>query len=150
MKILQIVFFLFLLTACSLNASQEQKLNESLAAYLFGRNECQVVSYVAFTYPDLVATYREKGDSIFKQEFKCNDDSLYYQDPTVRKIEIAEDEIHILYELTVFNKNTSLKNEVKHELIAISKDDGKTWFFLDRSKYVDKSLLPQLKRLITE
>lgn len=148
MKILLIVSLLLLLTACTLNATQEQKLNESLAAYLFGRNECQVVSYVAYTYPNLVATYKAQGDSIFKQQFDCNDDTLYFQDPMVREIEVEGAEIHVLYDLSVFNKNTAVQFEKKFELIAISEDNGSSWFFLDRSKYVDKSLLPKLKRLI--
>jgi hypothetical protein len=148
MKIFLYVSTLFLFGACALNATQEQKLNESLAGYLFGRNECQVVSYVAFTYPELVATYKAQGDSIFKQQFDCNEDSLYFQDPTVRLIQKEGEVIHVLYDLTVFNKNTSERYDKKHELIALSSDSGKSWFFMDKSKYVDKSLLPKLKRLI--
>jgi hypothetical protein len=63
MKLLILLFSLFLIGSCALNADQEQKLNQSMAGYLHARNECQLISYVAFTYPGVVAEYKEQGDS---------------------------------------------------------------------------------------
>lgn len=150
MKISLIGLFLLVLFGCSLNAKQEQKLNESLALYLYARNECQVVSYVAFTLPDLVAKYKDQGDSIFKSKFDCNVDSLFYQDPTIRETVKDDATIHVLYDLVVFNKISSQRIEKKHQLVAMSNDNGASWFFIDQSIYVDKSLLPELKRLLSQ
>lgn len=150
MKIIRIGSFLFLLFACSLNAKQEQKLNESLALYLYARNECQVVSYVAFTLPDLVANYKDQGDSVFKSKFDCNVDSLFYQDPTIRETVKENTTIHVLYDLEIFNKISSQHIDNKHQLVALSNDNGASWFFIDKSIYVDKSLLPELKRLLKQ
>lgn len=143
-----IPFTLLLLTACTLNGEQEKKLNESLSAYVFARNECQVISYVAFTYPDLVAQYKSQGDSLFKEQFNCNKDSIYLEDPTIRQTEKKGADIHVLYDLTAYNENTGDVEKVKHQVVAISHDDGNSWFFLDRAVYVDKSLLPKLERLL--
>lgn len=136
--------------ACTLSATQEKKLNESLSNYLNSRNECLVVSYVAFTYPDLVLTYKSQGDSVFKNKFDCNHDSLFLQDPTIRQTVKSESDIHVLYEIDLYNVNTGLRSEKKHQLVALSKDNGKSWFFMDEVAYVDKMLLPNLNRLIIQ
>jgi hypothetical protein len=131
-----------------LNGDQEKKLNESLSAYIFARNECQVISYVAFTYPELVASYKAEGDSLFKDHFNCNKDSVYLEDPTIRQTEKKGRDIHVLYELSVYNENSGEQSKKKHEIVGVSNDDGRSWFFMDRSEYVDKSRLPKLVRLL--
>ncbi len=137
-----------LVSACTLNGEQEKKLNESLSAYIFARNECQVISYVAFTYPELVASYKAEGDSLFKDHFNCNKDSIYLEDPTIRQTEKKGNSIHVLYDLNAYNENTGEQNKLKHEVVGVSNDNGKSWFFMDRSEYVDKSRLPKLERLL--
>jgi len=139
---------ILLLAACNMNGEQEKRLNESLSAYIFARNECQVISYVAFTYPDLVADYRAEGDSVFKERFNCNNDSIYLEDPTIRRTEKKGKAIHVLYDLTAYNENTGNREIEKHKLVSISNDDGHSWFFMDYSKYVEKSTLPKLERLL--
>lgn len=141
---------LFILGSCTLSATQEKKLNESLSAYIHARNECMVVSYVAFTYPDLVKSYKSQGDSVFKSAFDCNMDTLYLQDPTIRKTVKNGKEIQVQYDLDVFNQNNNERLDEKHHLYAISEDDGVSWFFMDQTIYVDKSLLPNFKRLLLE
>lgn len=152
MKLLKIVnpflFIAILLTSCALNGEQEKKLNESLSAYVFARNECQVISYVAFTYPNLVASYKAEGDSLFKEHFNCNKDSIYLEDPTIRQTEKKGSAIHVLYDLTAYNENTGEEQKKKHQVVGVSNDDGNSWFFLDHSEYVDKTRLPNLERLL--
>lgn len=134
--------------ACALNGEQEKKLNESLSAYIFARNECQVISYVAFTYPELVSSYKSEGDSLFKERFNCNKDSIYLDDPTIREIRKNGQDIHVLYDLTAYNENSGEQNDLKHKVVGVSNDDGNSWFFMDHTEYVDKSRLPKLQRLL--
>lgn len=148
----RIVPFLFLLflVGCTLNGEQEKKLNESFSAYIFAKNECQVISYVAFTYPELVASYKAEGDSLFKEHFNCNKDSIYLDDPTLRQTVKEGNSIHVLYDLSLYHEATGKKDDKKYQLIGISEDDGKTWFFMDKTEYVDKSRLPKLVRLLKD
>lgn len=149
----KIIFFLVstvILGACTLSATQEKKLNESLSAYVNARNECLVVSYVAFTYPEIVKNYKSQSDSVFKAAFDCNNDTLYIQDPTVIKTLKEKKTIHVKYDLDVFNKNTGERLIEKHTLYAISEDNGASWFFMDNNEYVNKTLLPNFKRLFFE
>lgn len=148
-----LLFFLVsttILGACTLSATQEKKLNESLSAYINARNECLVVSYVAFTYPEIVMNYRSQSDSVFKAAFDCNSDTLYLQDPIVRSTLKERETIHVKYDLDVFNKNTGERLKEKHTLYAISEDSGNSWFFMNNKEYVDKTMLPNFKRLFFE
>jgi hypothetical protein len=152
MRINRIAAFLFtsILLGCTLNGEQEKKLNESFSAYVFARNECQVISYVAFTYPELVASYRAEGDSLFKEHFNCNKDSIYLDDPTLRQTVKEGNSIHVLYDMTLYHESSGKKDDKKYPLIGISDDNGKSWFFMDKSEYVDKSRLPKLVRLLKD
>lgn len=149
-KILLFLFSIIILSACTLSATQEKKLNESLSVYVNARNECLVVSYVAFTYPEIVLNYKSQSDSIFKAAFDCNSDTLYLQDPTVRGTKKEKETIHVKYDLDVFNKNTGERQLEKHTLFAISEDNGSSWFFMNKKEYVDKTMLPNFKRLFFE
>lgn len=149
-KIVYSILTLLILGACTLSASQEKKLNESITAYLHSRNECLVVGYVAFTYPDLVAYYKSQGDSIFISKFDCNKDSLYLQNPTIRKTSKSDNAIQIQYDLDIYNKFSGEKLSEKHKLYALSMDKGNSWFFMDEKIYVDKSILPKFKRMLLD
>lgn len=143
-----LLFPILILGSCVLSATQEEKLNESISIYLNARNECLVVSYVAFTHPDLVLAYKSMGDSIFKSKFDCIQDTLFLQDPTIRKTVKKNNEIHVLYDLDVYNVNTGERLKDKFQIVALSDDNGKSWFFMDEIFYVDKLLLPKLNRLL--
>lgn len=144
-----LILFL-ILASCTLSGDQEKKLNESVAAYLFSRNECRVVNYVAFTYPKLVQAYKSMSDSTFKVAFDCSDDTLFLKDPTVRQTAKDDHIIHVLYQLDGYNNVSMQAIDKKYKLVAISEDNGKSWFFMDWNQYVDKSLLPDLKRLLKD
>lgn len=151
MKHFILVFIsLLIFSSCTLTGKQEKNLNEALSAYLFARNECNIVNYVALTYPKFVLEKKSKGDSVFQSTFNCNLDSVQLVDPTLRYSVKKNGEIQVLFELERFNKFTMLSDDKKHFLVAISNDNGISWFFLDHSIYVDKSLLPTLKRLLKE
>lgn len=146
--ILKLALLILILGACSLSAEQEKKLNLAVSSYLNSRNDCRVINYVAFTYPELVSSIKAKGDSVFQNRFNCEKDSILLDDPTLRKIATKDNSIQVLYDLTAFNESTMMQEDKKYQLVALSDDNGKTWFFLDWNDYVDKMLLPKLKRLI--
>jgi hypothetical protein len=150
MKLLTILFSLLILASCALNADQEQKLNQSLAGYLHARNECQLVSYVAFTYPGVVADYKEQGDSVFQAKFDCTKDSITWNDPTIRLIQQEGQSIHALIDVAQVDEYSYEILKDKEQLVAISEDSGNSWFFIEHAYYVDKSKLIKLKRLIKE
>jgi hypothetical protein len=52
------------------------------------------------------------------------------------------------YALDAYHKATNEELEAKHKLVAISSDNGKSWFFIDKENYFDNKLLPNLKRLL--
>jgi hypothetical protein len=148
MKIVFFAFALLILSACTLSADQEQKLNQAVSAYLHARNDCQIVNYVAFTHPSLVAKFKEEGDSVFQTKFDCTMDSLLLEDPTIRTVEKEGNDIQVLFDITAFDEYTYQQTKEKQQLVAISSDQGKSWFFIDYGYYVDKTLLPSIKRLI--
>jgi hypothetical protein len=150
MKILSIVFSLILLASCALNAEQEQKLNQSMAGYLQARNNCQLISYVAFTYPAVVADYKEQGDSIFQAKFDCTNDSITWNDPTIRQIQQEGNMIQALVDVAQVDEYTYDILTEKQKIVAVSEDNGNSWFFMEHAYYVDKSKLKKLKRLIKE
>lgn len=150
MKYLFILLSLVVLASCALNADQEQKLNQSMAGYLHARNDCQLVSYVAFTYPAVVADYKEQGDSIFQAKFDCTQDSIIWNDPTIRLIQQEGKSIHALIDVEQVDEYSYEVLKDKQQIVAISEDNGNSWFFVEHAYYVDKSKLNNLKRLIKE
>jgi hypothetical protein len=145
------LFFLLvmlLISACTLNSEQERNLNQSLSDYLLAKNECRMVNLVAFTYPELVASIKAEGDSSFMAYFNCSADSVYFDDPTIRSSVKKNKEIQVCYELRARKMNNVEFGTFKHELIAISHDNGNSWFFMDKKEYVNKSRISKLKKLI--
>lgn len=149
-KYLSSVLCLIVFASCTLSGDQEKKLNESVSIYLNARNSCLPIPYVAYTYPDLVKNLKTRGDKAFRDRFDCAEDTIDLQDPTIKTIESDGKIIHVMYNLDAYNKYTAEFLKDKHQLIAISNDDGASWFFLDKTDYADKLLLPNLKRLIKE
>jgi len=150
MKLFTILFSFLILASCALNADQEQKLNQSMVGYLHARNDCQLVSYVAFTYPAVVADYKEQGDSIFQAKFDCTQDSIIWNDPTIRLIQQEGKTIHVLIDVSQVDEYSYEILKDKQQIVGISEDNGTSWFFVEHAFYVDKSKLKNLKRLIKE
>jgi hypothetical protein len=145
------LFFLLvmlLVSACTLNSEQERNLNQSLSDYLLAKNECRMVNLVAFTYPELVASIRAEGDSTFMAYFNCSSDSVYLDDPTILNSVKKSKEIQVCYELRGRKMNNVEFGTFKEQLVAVSHDNGKSWFFLSKKDYVDKSRISKLKKLI--
>lgn len=142
-------FPLFLvLTACSLSAKQEANLNLAISKYVQARNECHVVSLVAYTYPELVHYFKNQGDSLFKHEFDCASNEKYAYDlfdPTIKTIKSEGSALHVEYNFKVGNK---FDEQGDLRMIALSDNKGETWYFMEKDQYLDKKHCKKLKRLI--
>ncbi len=131
MKIIAIISTLLLLTACSLNATQEASLNNAKTSFINAKNNGSVMSYVAFTLPDAVAYYQKQGDSVFQKRFDLSENNYntFIQDGNIRKITQKDGVIQVKFEFLEVNMDeVSKENQI---LYALSDNDGESWFFLE-------------------
>jgi hypothetical protein len=151
MKICFIGLLFLLLVACTLSASQEATLQKAMSSYLTAHNDGAVMAYVGFTHPNVVGFYRDKGDSVFRERFELfapENGGDFLQDGNVKVIEKKGNAIHVHYVFDSF-RTRGLDQEVSdHDIIAISSDEGKTWFFADKIDYVNDTIFNPKERLI--
>ena len=143
---------LFLVTACSLDSSQEKKLNTALSAYMNAKNSGSVLSYVAYTYPSLVFEYKQKGDSIFQHKFELENDSVelcQYNNSIMRELEKDGKLFQVHFIVDKYESNAYGLEPEKIDLFAISENSGNIWFIMESEDYLNKKSCPKLKRLIT-
>lgn len=59
-------FFILLIIigSCSLNATRESALNQSKNEYIGAINEGIIISYVAYTHPNVVCYFKDLGDEV--------------------------------------------------------------------------------------
>lgn len=148
--ILLFSFIIIVLSSCTLNAVQETSLHHHLTNYLKARNSCMLVGIVGFTYPEYIRELKNEGDSIFLQTIDCTKLSSQNRltNPTIRMSKKEGNQIHIYYDLDVESvKDGGIKKRFEG-LLAITEDDGKTWYFLPKTVYSDKNKCTSLKRLI--
>lgn len=143
------IFLLLLVASCSMNAEQEQSLNQATSLYLDAHNNGYVMSYVAMIYPDAVKYYKSKGDNYFKSKFELiseENKSSILQDGILKEIRSKDENIQVHYNfIEVDNLTSSRKNR---SIIAISEDNGKSWFFLDKEDYLNNDIVDKENRLI--
>lgn len=147
------MFLLLLLFAasCSLSSDQESALNNAVNAYTQARNNGQVMTYVAFTYPNVVAYYKDQGDSSFVERFGGSEDLDSYsfiQDGNIREIENSGNKIHVKYSFLELDDIFYGAQGSEIIIYAISEDDGQNWFFIDEEDYLNASILNENERLI--
>lgn len=148
-KIIAPIFVLAILFSCTLNSTQETALNQHLSHYLTAKKQCSGVGMAGFSHPEYVKEVKEQGDSIFQATFSCkeNKKGLIY-DATLRKSNSKGDNIQIYYQLDTYNPNTGERQKRVESIVALSDDDGKTWFFMPTSVYKDKNTVKSVERLI--
>ncbi|MBL1279714.1 MAG: hypothetical protein COA33_005555 [Fluviicola sp.] len=139
-----------LLSSCSLSSSQEVALNTAKTSYINSKNNGTVMSYVAFTLPEVVAFYKNQSDSIFQERFDLSSDeySDFLTNGNIREIVKNSPEIHVKYEFTNVNVEDVASSKVI--VFALSKNDGITWFFAEKNDYFNDEILSPEKRLIKE
>ncbi len=137
--------------SCTLNSEQEASLNKAMSRYIESRNDEQLLSYVAYTYPSAVAYYKNQGDSVFVKRFTLVDSNgmvPYIQDGNIKTIKSSGDHIHVKYRfLSITEELFDIQSE-EIFIYAISKDDGKTWYFLDEIDYKNDEIVDSENRLI--
>lgn len=141
---------LFIIGSCSLNATQESALNQSKNEYVGARNEGVIISYVAYTHPNVVGYYKELGDKAFIDKFdlKVGVGALYLQDGSIKETNWDGDKIQVKYDfLGVFETQYRLERNLV-SIYALSADDGKTWHFLEQEDYFNDKIIKPKDRLI--
>ena len=141
---------LLLASSCSLNATQEASLNNAKTSFINSKNNGTVMSYVAFTLPDVVAYYKDQGDSIFQQRFDLSslETKNFLTNGNIRIVEQKSPLIHVKYEFTKVDFEDV--NQSKVYIYALSDNDGKSWFFAEEKDYKNDAILPASKRLIND
>lgn len=136
---------------CSLNSTQEAALNNAVLSYVESHNGGAVMKFVSITHPNVVAYYKGMGDDAFKRKFELFsqlDGGDYIQDGTVWEIETEGKTIHARYTFLSVEETYDLFNSTEIEVIAISEDNGVTWFFVDATDYKNDSVFKDDFRLL--
>ncbi len=146
---LYFLFVILFLTSCSLNSEQEKSLSEATTNYLEARKKGAILAIVSMVHPDVVKAYRDQGDSIFVEKFTYAPEDHFLSDPVIKHVKKKGANIHVMYEVKAIEEAWGGTKKSLDPFIAISSDEGKSWFFVDRSDYVNKSIAKELDRLIS-
>ncbi len=109
------------------------------------------MAYVAYTHPNVVGFFEDQGDSLFREKFELfstGNGGDYLQDGTLKEIEKKNNQIHVRY---VFDSYTEIDyNSIANELglIAISVDDGESWYFVEEYDYTNEKIFSKDEQLI--
>lgn len=134
-----------------MSSSQEATLHQAVTSYVDAHNNGAVMAYVGYTHPNIVGFYEDKGDSVFRQKFELfspENGGDFIEDGNVKEIEKRKGQIHVRY---VFDSYTEKENDgIYGELgvIAISIDDGKTWFFAEEEDYKNEKIFSKDEQFI--
>ena len=150
MKWCYFCFVLLLIGSCTLSSSQEATLHKAVTSYVDAHNKGAVMAYVGYTHPNIVGFYEEQGDEMFREKFELfspEDGGVYLEDGNVREIEKQNGQIHVRY---IFDKYSDLDYADTGEvgIIAISIDDGVTWFFAEEEDYKNEKIFSKDEQLI--
>lgn len=139
-----------MLSSCALNADQESSLHTAMVSYINSRNNGAVMSYVGYTHPNAVAFYKNSGNEAFKSNFDLSNDEErpFFQDGIIKTIESKGNTIHVKYEFQKIENEDYIVDIANIIVIAISEDDGQTWFFVDEKDYLNDKIIPKKERLI--
>lgn len=141
---------LLFLACCTLNADQEVSLNNARFAYINSRNNGVVMSYVAYTHPNVVDYYKTLGDSNFTMKFDLFQYGSPYElnDGGIVEMKSEAKSIHVKYRYTSITLgNNKMKND-DFIILAISDDDGSAWYFMDEDDYLNDKIMDPSDRLI--
>lgn len=143
-----VILLLLVIFSCSLSAEQEKSLSEAQRAYLDARNKPDVLKYVGYTHPNVIAHFKHLSDSSFQKKFDISEDPFSLQDGTIREIKKKDRSIHVEYLYKTVEKGSFGLFGDDKTVIAISEDAGKTWFFIEKEDYLNSEILPNEHQLI--
>lgn len=148
----QVILYLIsviLLGACSLSASQEQELNRQTGIYLDALERNALLVMVSKTHPSFVRYAKSKGNDYFKNVFENkSSEELVFINPVIREIQNRNGHIQVLYEVEKEYIENGENHRDTSRFIALSGDDGKTWYFLDYATYKNKKICRDIPRLL--
>lgn len=148
MRFFYLILLLFAVCSCTLNAEQEKSLHDAQRAYVDARNEADVLKFVGYTHPNVIAHYKHLTDSSFQKKFDLSLHSYAIQDATIQDIETADNTIHVSYLFKTVDTEGFGEFGADKTIVAISEDAGKTWFFIEKEDYVNSEILPEKYQLI--
>lgn len=150
MKWCYFCFILLLLGSCTLSSSQEAALHKAVTSYVDAHNNGAVMAYVGYTHPNVVGFYQEQGDEKFREKFELfspDDGGSYIQDGNVREIQSKKNQIHVRYLFDSYS-DIDYTEDGEVSIIAISIDDGVTWFFAEEEDYKNEEIFSKDEQLI--
>ena len=118
-------------------------------AYIEARNTNNVSLLVKLTYADAVRYYQSKGDEVFKERFRPENNQSYYRNGTLEEVASKGDVIHVRYEFEKIIEDPTTIELKRVKLYAISVDDGAHWKFLDGIEYDNPKIVLKNKQLIS-
>lgn len=151
MKWCYFCFVLLLTGSCTLSSSQEATLHQAVTSYVDAHNNGALMAYVGYTHPNVVGYYMDQGDSAFRQKFELfspESGGSYLEEGTVKEIEMENDQIHVRYIFDSFTDMDYDSTEDQIGVIAISIDEGVTWFFAEEEDYKNEKIFSKDEQLI--
>jgi len=118
-------------------------------AYIEARNTNNISLLVKLTYADAVRYYQSKGDEVFKERFRPENNQSYYRNGTLEEVVSKGSIIHVRYEFEKIIEDPTTIELKRVKLYAISVDDGAHWKFLDGIEYDNPKIVPKNKQLIS-
>lgn len=137
------------LLGCSLSAEQEKSLNQAQRAYVDARNEADVLRFVGYTHPSVIAHYKHDSDSSFQQKFDLSEDHYQIQDGTIKEIKKDGKSIQVKYLFKSIEKGSFGEFGDDQIIVAMSEDDGSTWFFISDADYRNEEIIPAKHQLLS-
>lgn len=138
-----------MLSACSLNADQEKMLSESTTRFLESRKKGALLAYVSMHHPDVVRFYKEQGDSSFTAKFSVKASDHFADEALIVATEKKGKEIQVLYRTRKVEEFFGGGEKKWDYFVALSDDNGRSWYYMEYTDYVDKRIAKDLDRMIT-
>lgn len=148
MRISYAILLLIVLFGCALSADQERALSEAQRSYVDARNNADILKFIGYTHPSVIAHYKNQADSSFQEKFDLSNDPFTIQDGTIRLIKQKGTSFHVDYLFKTLEKGSFGVFGDDVHIIAISEDNGKSWFFLDEKDYRNEQIIALKNQLI--
>lgn len=150
MKTIYFLLLMAIITSCTLNSTQEKSLQNALNEYVKLHNEGKVTGFAALTHPSVLKYYNNLGENAFAQKFELVDtsyNSATWQNAIIRSTKKEKEKIHVLYRIKEIPSEKDLDPKHIH-IVAISKDNGINWLFIDEQDYRNDKIFRKENRLL--
>ena len=137
MRQIQLTFLLILLTKVSFGQVDSKVIKEQAESTAKALLNDDYETIIKFTYPKVIELVggRDKMISLIKKgKVEMGQQGITFDKVTIgkpSKTVIAGDEIHCLVPQTVYMKVPNGKMKSETQLIAVTRDKGTNWYFID-------------------